>query len=166
MPNYDGIEGLKLIKSKFNKSIKIIMLTVYEDVLNISYTLKNGADGFILKDIEPRELIDTIKNTINGLRIIEENVFHTLVKYFDTYNEIENQNKLMTINSKTLNNNELYIIRFIVLGNSNKEISQKMNLSEGRVKNIISNILNKLSLNDRTQLAVFALKNNILLNDC
>lgn len=189
MPDCNGIDGTYLIKNKL-PDIKILILTTFDDDLNVSLALKNGADGYILKDINPAELITSIKNVYNGLVVMNKNVFARAIK---APNEASDVSKLTTTTSKNinattdntnayntnttnvknLNNNafdinlnlterELSIIRLIVDGKNNKELSQELFLSEGTIKNIITTILEKLKLRDRTQLAIFAIKNNLI----
>lgn len=161
MPNYDGIKGLELIKTTSIKT-KVIMLTTFYDAVNITKALKSGADGYILKDVHPNELISSIKSTAKGLRVVDKNIYETIIKHFDQYNELENTTKFKKLMAMGMNETEIMIIKLIVQGKSNKEISLDISLSEGRVKNIVSSILSRLELNDRTQLAVFAIQNKML----
>lgn len=73
MPGCSGIQGVKMIKQK-HKDIKVVMLTTFCDDDSISKAMNNGADGYVLKDIKPNELINTIKSTVNGLRVVHQNV--------------------------------------------------------------------------------------------
>lgn len=161
MPECDGIEGTKLIKSKY-KSIKIIILTTFNDEQNVSEAIKNGADGYMLKDISPDELILAVKSVCKGFSIMHRSTLSTFAE------GKENSNKKSTATIKCnelnikLNKKELETLNLIVEGKSNKEIAKIMFLTEGTVKNTISQMLDKLDLKDRTQLAVFAIKNNIL----
>ena len=155
MPICDGIEATKRIKLKYN-SIKVIILTIFIDNENITKAMKNGADGYVLKDIDPKELINIIKNTASGLRIIHQDVLDTLVSDFAL------KDKPAIESSFDLSEKELEIIKWIVHGKSTREVASLVFLSEGRVRNIISDILSKLDLKDRVQLAVFAVKNDLI----
>lgn len=159
MPAIDGIESTRLIKEKFPQ-IKIVILTTFGNEDNIEKALAYGADGFVLKDIDPEEIIIVIKNTVKGLQVFHRNVYNKVRKKFS--------NGMQGVNGKHANLNlterELQIIRLIVQGKSNKEIGEVLFLSETRIKSIIGNILNKLRVKDRTQLAVYALKNNLVEN--
>jgi DNA-binding NarL/FixJ family response regulator len=157
MPVCDGVEGTRLIKAKYPQ-IKVIILTTFDDDQNITKAMQNGADGYILKDLEPPELITVIKNTVKGLRVIHQNVFETMVKQFNTTAN-ETTDAKLNIN---LTEKEISIIKLVVKGKGNREIAETIGLSEGRVKNIITEILSKLELEDRTQLAVFAVKNKLV----
>ncbi len=153
MPCCDGIEGTKLIKS-FSANIKVLVLTTFDDDEMVSEALKNGADGYILKDINAEKLISTIKGTAKGLNVIDENVYQNIVNKF---NQPDNQKP-----EHALTDREIRLIELVVYGKSNKEIAAKLAITEGRVKNIITNILSKLGLSDRTSLAVYAVKNKYI----
>ncbi|MCX7745650.1 MAG: response regulator transcription factor [Clostridia bacterium] len=159
MPVCDGVEGTRLIKSKYSE-IKIIILTTFSDDIHISKALQYGASGYVLKDIKPLELILTIKSVARGLGIIHQNVFSNVVRQFNPPEETYTPS---TVNEYgELSEKEIRIIRMIVDGQNNREIAELLYLSEGSVKNAVSAILTKLNLKDRTQLAVFAVKNNLV----
>ncbi len=153
MPCCDGIKGTKLIK-EFSANIKVLVLTTFDDDEMVSEALKNGADGYILKDINAEKLISTIKGTAKGLNVIDENVYQNIVNKF---NQPDNQKP-----EYALTDREIRLIELVVYGKSNKEIAAELTITEGRVKNIITNILSKLGLSDRTSLAVYAVKNKYI----
>lgn len=163
MPKCDGVEGTRLIKSKY-KEIKVIILTTFNDEGNVTRAIKNGADGYVLKDISPDQLILTVKSVFKGYSIMHQSTLNTFIDSKDK----EKKNKKTSANIKKekvnvrLGKRELEILNLIVEGKNNKEIAETIFISEGTVKNTISHMLNKLNLKDRTQLAVFAVKNNIL----
>ncbi len=160
MPVCNGVEGTKLIKSQF-RSIRVIILTTFNDDENISKAIKNGADGYVLKDIKPDELILAVKSVAKGFSIMHHTAMDTVAKQIDHENETNHHKQEFKLDVN-LTERELSIIELIVDGKSNKEIAAKIFITEGSVKNIITSILEKLSLKDRTQLAVFAVKNNIV----
>jgi len=153
MPDCDGIEGTRLIKEKYN-NIKVIILTTFIDEEKISQAIKNGADGYVLKDISTAELITTIKNSFANLRVIHQNVLDMLKNQFK-----KEDNDILVYN---FTDQEKTIIKMIVNGRNNKEIASVVHLSEGRVRNIVTEILNKLKLESRTQLAVYAIKHKLI----
>lgn len=159
MPNYNGVIGTKMIKEKF-PNIKVIILTTFKDEQNVSAALKNGADGYVLKDIDSDKLIMVIKGIYQGFNIIHSDAFETVTKNTDDNNEI------VRINGQEcgleLSKRDLEIIKLVVYGKSNKEIAAKLDLCDGSVRNMVSSLLAKLNLKDRTQLAVFAVKNKII----
>jgi DNA-binding NarL/FixJ family response regulator len=162
MPICDGLESTKIIKAN-NKSIKVIMLTTFEDEDKISNALKSGADGYVLKDISPEALRLVIRSAKEGMPIIHPKVFDTMIKQFDgDYPRTETNDYDIFTSFKGLSDKEKNIVKLIVQGKCNKDIATMVYLSEGRVKNVVSEILYKLGLNDRTQLAVFAVKNKLV----
>jgi DNA-binding NarL/FixJ family response regulator len=161
MPVCDGIEALRLIKEKYPE-IKVIMLTTFDNDENVQKALKFGADGYILKGIRPAELITVIKSTMKGMQIIDQNVYNTIVKRFNNNDHDPKTTVPEPEVFPELTDREVNIIRLIVQGKSNKEIATNIFLSETRVKSIITQILRKLKVEDRTQLAVYAVKNNLV----
>lgn len=161
MPVCDGIEGTRLIKSK-HPEIKILMLTTFEDEDKISRALNNGADGYLLKDVSPDALRSSLKSVNEGLPIVHPKVLHTILKHFDDSNlEIDSNDSEKVAIYNSLSEREKSITDLVVQGKNNREIASDVCLSEGRVKNIISEILGKLGMEGRTQLAVFAIKNKL-----
>lgn len=158
MPKCDGVLGTKLIKKEFEK-VKILILTTFNDMEYIHEALKYGASGYILKDSDYDLIYEGIKGCFKGNVVIHPEVASKILNENINYNKKSN---LEDIKVKfDLNDKEINIIREVANGLSNKEIAEKLFLSEGTIKNNISNILNKLSLRDRTQLTIFAFKNNV-----
>ncbi|WP_425449550.1 response regulator transcription factor [Dethiothermospora halolimnae] len=159
MPKWDGVIGTKLIKNEF-ENIKILILTTFDDMEYIHNALKNGASGYLLKDSDYDLIYEGIKGCFKGNIIINPKVASKII------NENVDYSKKMAIDqiksNNNLNDNEITIIKEVANGLNNKEISERLFLSEGTIKNKISNILSKLSLRDRTQLTIFAFKNNIV----
>lgn len=153
MPCYDGIEGTKMIKS-YSANIKVLVVTTFDDDEFVAEALKNGADGYLLKDINAEKLISTIKGVVEGLNVIDENVYQNIVNKFNQHDNDRPE--------YSLTDREIKLIELVVYGKSNKEIAATLNITEGRVKNIITNILSKLGISDRTSLAVYAVKNKYI----
>ncbi|MCX7921768.1 MAG: response regulator transcription factor [Clostridia bacterium] len=164
MPECDGVEGTKLVKAK-HPDCKVLILTVFGDRDKVSSALSNGADGYALKDIKPEELVQLIKSTVSGLQVIHKNVFATIIGNTLNNNTIRAQ-AVENSEKKSfyiiLTDREKSIVRLIVQGKSNKEIAASLSISEGRVRNVMTSILEKLKLEDRTQLAIYAVKNDIV----
>ncbi|AJA49910.1 LuxR family DNA-binding response regulator [Clostridium pasteurianum DSM 525 = ATCC 6013] len=158
MPECDGVIGTKLVKKEF-KDIKILILTTFNDVQYIHEALKYGASGYILKDSDYDLIYEGIKASLKGNVVINPEVISKMISESSSYYKkasIEKVTKDFNLNEKEIN-----IIKKVASGLSNKEIGKKLFLSEGTIKNNISMILSKLSLRDRTQLTIFAFKNNI-----
>lgn len=155
MPEMDGVEATKKIKEKY-EDVKILILTTFNEDSYIFETLKHGSSGYLLKDIPPEEIINGIRAAITGGTVIEPSVASKLVKGIKNINKDINRGALDILTER-----ELEIARLISEGFSNKEIGNKLFLSEGTIKNNITSILNKLDLRDRTQIAIFVIKNEI-----
>lgn len=160
MPKMGGLKAMKEIKTLF-PTVKIMVLTTFEDDQSIFQSLENGADGYIVKDIKPEELIMAVKSVYNNLYVMHYNVLNVLKQEILRITE-ERQKNNDTIEAFDLSPMEIKIIQQMVNGKSNKEIAQKLNFTEGTVKNKVSRLLLKLDLKDRTQIAVFAIKHNLL----
>jgi DNA-binding NarL/FixJ family response regulator len=160
MPICDGVEGTRLIK-EMNKNIKVVILTTFNDDENISRALKNGADGYVLKDIKPEELVMAIKSTMKGLRVMHEDIFSNVVNELNSANIKKSADDKIRLDFE-FDERELQIIKWIAEGKGNKEIAGILFLSEGSLKNLITVILKKLKLQDRIQLVIFAVRNGII----
>ncbi len=158
MPKCDGVLGTKLIKKEF-ENIKILILTTFNDVEYIHEALKYGASGYLLKDSDYDLIYEAIKGCFKGNVVINPEVASKILNENINYNKKSNLEHIKSNND--LSDKEINIIREVANGLSNKEIAEKLFLSEGTIKNNISSILQKLSLRDRTQLTIFAFKNSI-----
>ena len=159
MPVCNGVEGTKLIKEKFG-SIKILVVSTFDDAEYVNEAIKNGADSYILKDVKDEELVGIIKSTVSGYKVVNHNVFEKIKANADSKMEISFA-KPETLKSNLTKRQE-EIIKLIIDGKSNKEIALALNITEGTVRNMVSTLLLKYNLQDRTQIAVFGIKNNIL----
>jgi len=152
MPVCDGIEGTRLIKDRF-PSIKVLVLTTFEDDRDVYRALKVGADGYLLKDLTPDELIRAIKNTAAGLSVFSRQAHASIVRQWEQTGGPA---------ADRLKEQEIQTIRLIAEGATNREIAERLFLSEGRIKNLVSEILAKLGLKDRNQLAGYAYKHGLI----
>ena len=158
MPDCDGVEGTLLIKN-YDSKIKVIILTTFNDDLDITRAIQNGADSYVLKEIETAELMTVIKSVSNGFGIMHNSI---LAKVSKMLPRTVQKDYFKTIEDLGLSSRELDIIEWIVDGLTNVEIAKKLGYTEGTIKNMISGILLKIGVKDRTQLAVFAIKNNLV----
>lgn len=157
MPIMDGVEATKIIKRDF-PHINIIILTTFNDDEYIFEALKNGASGYLLKDATMEKIEEAINEVYNGGVLIQPNVAKKMVNMFS---KIINLNVEIDSRVENLTDREKDILKNLGEGKSNKEIGESLFIGEGTVKNHITSILNKLELRDRTQLALFAVKNRI-----
>lgn len=162
MPICDGIKSTKMIKSKY-PNIKVLILTASHEDWAVSESINSGADGYILKDMSAEELILSIKSAAMGLGIIHKEILHSVPINSKEQSEVI-RNKILNIHGMEidLTERQIKIIKMIVDGFDNKEIGKALYIAEGTVKNSISEIISKLQVKDRTQLAVYAIKNNLV----
>lgn len=154
MPGKNGLEVLKEIKDQ-EMDIKVIILTVHNEVDYLLRAIEIGVDGYILKDSGSAELINAIEMVMNGESYIQPDMIPML------------NSKMVARNSdkekiKNLTKRELEVLILVSEGMFNKEIADKLEISERTVKNHISNIFKKIDVADRTQAAVFAIKNSLI----
>lgn len=152
MPKMDGISVLREIKDK-KLSSKIIILTFYREIDIIQNVVDLGASGYILKEADSSLLIKAINIVTTGERYIQPSIASMLRQH-----KVLNQQKP----TDNLTKREMEIIKLLVAGMYNKEIADKLNISEKTVKNHISSIFKKINVSDRTQAAVYAIKNNLV----
>lgn len=168
MPNMNGVEATRIIKET-NHKIKIIILTTFNDDDYIFSSLRNGASGYLLKDARPDEITSAIKKVFEGGTLINPDVATKLVNAIQQENMTMNsseskKNSLDKVEEEIdfeLTNREKDICHLLAQGKNNKEIGDILMISDGTVKNNLTRILDKLDMRDRTQLALFALKNKI-----
>lgn len=152
MPEFDGAYAIRQIKAVY-PHIKVLVLTTFDDEDTIEKAIFNGADGYILKEMEDDKIIHSIKSVAHGISVFGVTIFQTLKNNWKT-SQITPQNLDLT-------EKEREFIRLLCQGCNNKEIAALVCLAEGTVKNSISRILEKLNLKDRTQLAIYAVKNGL-----
>ncbi|WP_035291019.1 response regulator transcription factor [Clostridium sp. KNHs214] len=150
MPILDGVLATKEIKSE-NPNIKVIILTTFKDDEYIAEAIKNGAEGYILKNQSADSIIESIRTVYNGNGVFQSEILNSIMCMIESNKKCENK--------IPLSEREFEILKLIGAGLSNKEISKELYLSEGTVRNYVTNLLEKLQLRDRTQLAIYYLKN-------
>lgn len=154
MPDMNGIEALRVIKEQ-KMICKVIMLTRHNEIDYLMKALEIGCDGYILKESSFDTLKKAIFKVYSGNKYIEPNMMPLLNANMQ---EKSNVKKRMS----ELTKREIDVLKMIASGAFNKEIASTLNISERTVKNHISNIFKKIEVSDRTQAAVFAIKNGII----
>lgn len=154
MPNMNGIDVLKELKEK-NDPLKVLILTVHSEVEYLVKAVDIGANGYILKDSGSAELKQAINAVIDEGSYIQPNLISALNSRL--INRDMDKEKLVSLTKR-----EVEILTQVACGMFNKEIAVNLNISERTVKNHISNIFKKIDASDRTQAAVFAIRNNIV----
>lgn len=152
MPVMNGVEAVKLIA---NETVKVIMLTTFHDETYIYQAILNGASGYLLKDTDIEIIHQAIQTVQSGGALMDPSVTKIMMQQFQTIakDQFEDQYDLNLLSER-----EQEIARLVAEGLNNKEISEKVFLGEGTIKNHLTKILNKLDLRDRTQLAIYVLK--------
>lgn len=156
MPVMDGIEATRKIKEKL-PTMKIMILTSFSDQNHVIPAIEAGASGYQLKDIEPDELVNAIRQLMIGENQLHPKATSQLLNHLASKNE---QKQLL----EDLTRREFEVLQEIASGKSNKEIASSLFITEKTVKTHVSNILAKLELADRTQAALFAVRNGIIKN--
>ncbi|MDG5473553.1 response regulator transcription factor [Jeotgalibacillus sp. ET6] len=156
MPVMNGIEATREIKKQW-PAIKVLILTTFNDEEYAMQALKEGANGFLLKTSESAKLLDAIYSCMNGGLTIHDEVAAKVMPRLLQRTKKENSSKA----AHPFSSRELAIIKLVGEGQTNREIAEKLYLSVGTVKNHLTLILQKLDLRDRTQLAIYAVRNEL-----
>ncbi|MBT3347213.1 MAG: two-component system response regulator NarL [Thiotrichales bacterium] len=154
MKDMSGIETLELLKSKKVESI-IVMLTVSDHEDNVINALRSGADGYLLKDMEPEDILDKIGKAASGETVISEQLTTLLAKSLRNNNGSSKEKSV----ADKLTSREEEIILLVMEGMSNKMIARELDISDGTVKVHMKHILKKLGLKTRVEAAIWAIKN-------
>ncbi|MGG2107812.1 response regulator [Lysinibacillus pakistanensis] len=165
MPVMDGVKATDEIKKRW-PHIKVIILTTFQDVTHVLDALNAGADGYILKAVDPEFLIQGIKMVYHGGSLIPQQlakeVFGQIQIKKNEHPEHLDDN---LINQPyDLNNQELRVLKYLTQGLSNKDISEKMFLSIGTVKNYISTIYSKLNVRNRSSAIIKAMEESLIVD--
>lgn len=154
MPNVNGIETLEEIKKR-NLPVKVLMLTVHSEIEYLIKAVDIGADGYILKDSGSEELKKAIHSILDGESYIQSSLIPALNSRL--VNRDIDKEKIASLTKR-----ECEILIQIASGRFNKEIATTLDITERTVKNHISSIFKKIDVSDRTQAAVFAIRNNMV----
>ena len=154
MPKKNGLEVLKSLKSRRSK-LKVLVLTVHNETEYLMKAVDIGVNGYVLKDSESAELKKAIFTVADGETYIQPSLIPALnAKMIETNKDAEK--------IKSLTKRELDVLKLLAVGMFNKEVGKRLEISERTVKNHVSNIFKKLGVTDRTQAAVFAIRNNLV----
>ncbi|MEH7463966.1 response regulator transcription factor [Bacillus thuringiensis] len=157
MPRANGVEGTRLIREQF-PHIKVLMLTTFNDSELIFEALEQGASGYLLKDMATDTIVQAILTVHAGGVVLPQDMTAEIVKELKRtkVDSIAEQHAPKQI--EQLTEREVEVLRELGYGLNNKEIAEKLFITEGTVKNHVSNIISKLELRDRTQAAIFAVR--------
>jgi DNA-binding NarL/FixJ family response regulator len=157
MPMLDGIAVTRQISHEFPE-IAVLILTMFRDHQQVLSAMKNGAKGYLLKNASSQEVAQAIRTVHGGGMYIETGITGAIEHEFRHVSKADANRKSVDV----LSEKEVEILRYVATGMSNKEIAQQLSYSEKTVKNYLSVIFQKLGIRDRTQAAIFALRQGIL----
>lgn len=156
MPNMNGIEVLQKIKTLPRKQ-KVLILTIHNEIEYLIKTTDIGINGYVLKDSELEVLKTAIFAINSGENYIQPSLIPLLKEAMKKNKEKENATSGILLTRR-----ELEVLRLLAQGLYNKEIADKLSISEKTVKNHVSRLFKKINVSDRTQAAVYAIKNSIV----
>lgn len=159
MPVMDGVKATEIIKTQMPET-KVIILTTFQDITYVMNALNAGAEGYILKAVDPQFLVDGIKMVYHGGSLIPQELAKEVFQSIHS-SPIE-QDSTVSSNPYELSQQELKVLKYLAQGLSNKAISERMFLSLGTVKNYISNIYSKLNVKNRSAAITKAIEESII----
>jgi two-component system nitrate/nitrite response regulator NarL len=152
MKGMSGLETLKVLKQEDMDAL-ILMLTVSDNEEDVLTALRIGADGYLLKDMEPEDILESIRRALLGTVVISERLTQLLAKALRDENKLSEESIQAPLTTR-----EQEILQQIANGMSNKRIANALGISEGTVKVHVKHLLKKLNLHSRTEAAVWALR--------
>jgi two-component system response regulator DegU len=163
MPDMNGVEATANLMKHF-PGTKIIILSIHDDESYVTHALTTGAQGYLLKEMDSDSLIDAIKVVSDGGSYLHPKVTHNLVREYRRLAQSKSTNVIDNSIEYAkplhiLTNRECQVLQLIADGKSNRGVSEALYISEKTVKNHVSNILQKINVNDRTQAVVMAIRN-------
>src|SRR5579863_7046672 len=161
MPLIDGLAVTRQIAHEF-PAIPVIILTMYRTQQQMLQAVKNGVRGYLLKSATSQEVAQAIRTVYNGGMLIEPELTGVIVDEYRRLSDVVSATGEHSTALTSLTEGDIEILRYVAAGMSNKEIAEKLAYAEKTVKNYLSLIFQKLSIRDRTQAAIFALRQGLL----
>lgn len=161
MPRLTGVQATKLIKEKLPDTA-VLVLTTYDMDDWVANAIRNGANGYLLKDTPPEELVKAIRGTVQGKSYVDPSVAGKMFQQMQQNSPSSNKEKLEL--TEPLTERELDVLKLLATGLSNQEIADSLKLSEGTVRNYLSTLFGKLGVSDRTKAAVLAIQHGLIKN--
>lgn len=158
MPELDGVAATKDILLEWPEA-KVIILTMYRQDTYVFEAIKAGARGYLLKDADANDLIESIRRVYEGETLLSGDIAASILDEFKRVREVTPEGAEHKLSDLT--EREAAILRLLAQGASNQEIAEKLEVSEKTVRNRLSEIFSKLRLNNRTQAALYALREGI-----
>lgn len=170
MPEYDGAYGIRSIKEELS-NVKVLVLTTFDDDETIAKAVESGADGYILKEMEDEKVIASVKAVYSGISVFGDGVYERMRQKMNTESSMADADQssdifggyysLLDHEEISFTERELDMLKLLADGYDNKEIAEELCLADGTVRNNLSRLLEKVQAKDRTQLAVYAVKNGL-----
>ena len=154
MPSMDGLEVLKKLKEEKSK-VKVLLLTAHNETEYLLKAAELGSDGYVLKDAPSSLLVKAINSVYQGETFIQPSLELII-------NDKIEEKKQDDLKIESLTRRECEVLKLLAIGMYNKEIGETLNITERTVKNHVSNIFKKIGVSDRTQAAVFAIRNSLI----
>lgn len=162
MPNMNGVQATADLVRYFPNT-KVIILSIHDDESYVTHALKTGAQGYLLKEMDSDSLIEAIKVVSEGGSYLHPKVTHNLVQ---EYRRLAKESAITSVERGVeyrkplhlLTKRECQVLQLLADGKSNRAVAETLYISEKTVKNHVSNILQKMNVNDRTQAVVSAIK--------
>ena len=161
MPVVDGLVVTRQITSEY-PSVAVIMLTMFRQQQQVLQAMRNGARGYLLKSASSQEVAQAIRKVHEGGMLIEPEVTSALVNEYRRLSDLSPDGLSTHPSTHSLTPREVEIVRYVASGMSNREIAERLVYSEKTVKNYLSIIFQKLGIRDRTQAAIFALRQGLI----
>jgi two-component system, NarL family, response regulator LiaR len=159
MPRLNGVQATKAIKEKF-PNVAILVLTTYDLDDWVANAIRNGANGYLLKDTPPQDLITAIRGTVQGKSYVDPNIAGKMFQQMQQSSPPTPKERLELL--EPLTERELDVLKLLATGLSNQEIAESLKLSEGTVRNYLSTLFGKLGVSDRTKAAVLAIQHGLI----
>jgi DNA-binding NarL/FixJ family response regulator len=157
MPKLNGVQATKAIKEKF-PTIAVLVLTTYDMDDWVANAIRSGANGYLLKDTPPQDIVNAIRGTVQGKSYVDPNVAGKVLQHMQQNPVARSKLEL----SEALTERELDVLKLLAKGLSNQEIAESLHLSEGTVRNYLSTLFSKLGVSDRTKAAVLAIQHGLI----
>lgn len=154
MPQMNGLKVLEAIRGNKSNKNRIIILTIHNEIEYLMRAVENDVDGYVLKDSDSEILRKAIFSVYSGEKYYQSELVPLMKEKVE--------NRKYDSRDEVLTKREMEVLKLLTEGLFNKEIAYQLSISEKTVKNHVSNIFKKISVSDRTQAAVYAIKNNIV----
>ncbi|WP_102346678.1 response regulator [Bacillus sp. Marseille-P3661] len=165
MPTMNGVEATAKLVEQY-PDVKVLILSIHDDESYVTHALKTGASGYLLKEMDADSLIEAVRVVAEGGSYLHPKVTHNLVNEYRRLATGDNGQSVGTLKDveyrkplHILTRRECEVLQMLADGKSNRAIGETLYISEKTVKNHVSNILQKMNVNDRTQAVVVAIKN-------